>query len=98
MKKIKRKRLCEIELPNSIKTNTFLSILATINEEGNIIAKDLEILDLINNHFGTVFTSKNLKMKLDEFMTAKGEIYIHGNSNNGLFISITFIVLDTWKF
>ena len=29
-------------------------------EEGNIISTDIEIADILNNHFGSVFTTENL--------------------------------------
>ena len=31
-----------------------------LHEEGNIITTDIEISEILNNHFGTVFTSENL--------------------------------------
>ena len=67
----KSKRLCEIELANNIKDSKQFfkyfsnnkkqkSSIGPLLEEGNIISTDIEIADILNNHFGSVFTTENL--------------------------------------
>ena len=35
------------------------SSIGPLHEEGEIITTDIKIVEMLNNHFGTVFTSKN---------------------------------------
>ena len=37
------------------------SSIAQLQKEENIITKDIDIAEILNNHSGTVFTSENLK-------------------------------------
>ena len=66
----KIKRLCEIELANSIKDNKNFfkyfsnnkkqkSSIGPLHEERDIIIQ-VEIAEILNNHLGTVFTLDNL--------------------------------------
>ena len=67
----KNKRVCKIELANSIQDCKGLfkyfsnnkkhkSSIGPLMEEGDIIATDIEIADILNNHFGSISTTENL--------------------------------------
>ena len=91
----KRKRLCELAnrlkdikhffkyFSNNKKQKSSIGLL--LLEEGNIILTDTEIADILNNHFGSVFTTENLNNIPDFNLSYMKKIESNGINQKGYY-------------